>query len=233
VRGKIITLGGGGFSENIKNVSIEKYMLSKSGKNKPKICFLPTASGDSEKYIEKFYLAVSLLNCEPSHQSLFKPGRANIREFLLSQDVIYVGGGNTKCMLALWKDWKMDSILKEALCNGTILAGLSAGSKCWFEYFTTDSYHGNLEIMQGLGFLKGSHSAHYDSEPQRRPYFLECIEKELLPAGYALEEGVALYFEDGIMKEIVSERKEGKGFFVEKRGNVAVETELTPVQILV
>ncbi len=137
---QIIALGGGGFSMEPENSLLDKYILQQSMKKNPKICFLATASGDSENYISRFYHFFEKQDCQPSHLSLFNPSTRNIESFLLDKDIIYVGGGNTKNLLVLWKEWGLDTILKKAWEQGIILAGISAGSICWFEEGVTDSY---------------------------------------------------------------------------------------------
>ena len=209
-----------------ENLLLDQYILEQATSSKPKICFLPTASGDADSYIERFYQSFKLLSCEPSHLSLFKPSTRDLEGFLLEKDIIYVGGGNTKCMLALWREWGIDSILRKAWDCGVILAGLSAGSICWFEEGTTDSYGDSLEIITGLGLLKGSHSPHYDGEENRRPIYHSLIEKEQLKAGYAADDGAALHFMNGELSNVVSSREFAYAYTVEKKDGVIQETKL-------
>ena len=135
---QIIAIGGGGFGRVIKDLKIEKYIRSQSSKNNPKICFIPTATGDDSSYIENFYKAFDSLGCKTSHIDFFKR-TINLRPHILDQDIIYVGGGNTKSMLAVWKEWGLDIILKEAYENNIIMSGVSAGAICWFKKGITDS----------------------------------------------------------------------------------------------
>ena len=148
---QIIALGGGGFSMEPENPLLDLYILEQAQAQRPKICFVGTASGDSAGYIERFYTAYKTLLCEPSHLSLFKLPEGDLEEFVLDKDIIYVGGGNTRSMLALWREWGMDDILRKAYDRGIVLAGLSAGSICWFEQGVTDSVTGHLGPIQGLG----------------------------------------------------------------------------------
>ena len=136
---QILAMGGGGFAMEPKNLKLDRYLLSLSKKKNPKVCFIGTASGDAEGYIQKFYKSFSNLACEPGHLSLFKPPPGSLRDFVLNQDILYVGGGNTRNLLVLWKEWGLDKILKEARLKGIILSGVSAGSICWFEEGLTDS----------------------------------------------------------------------------------------------
>jgi dipeptidase E len=172
---QIIALGGGGFSMEPENTLLDTYILKHSGKENPKICFIPTASGDSEDYIQRFYSSFQNQNCRPSHLSLFRPPTRDLENFIMEKDIIYVGDGNTKNLLALWKEWGLDAILKKAWNQGILLAGISAGSICWFEEGVTDSYGEGLEPLSCLGFLKGSNCPHYDGEADRRPAYHNLI----------------------------------------------------------
>lgn len=151
---------------------LDLYILSQARRANPKVCFLPTASGDAENYIGRFYAAFSKLNCQPVHLSLFKTPPMNCEKILLDCDIIYVGGGNTKSMLALWREWKVDSLLERAGNEGVILTGISAGAICWFTEGLTDSAAQELSPLQCLGFLAGSCCPHFDGEIERRPSYL-------------------------------------------------------------
>ncbi|GGA80488.1 Type 1 glutamine amidotransferase-like domain-containing protein [Ornithinibacillus halotolerans] len=211
---QIIAMGGGGFSMEPENPLLDRYILSQSKNENPKICFIPTASGDSDNYITRFYVFFRKENCQPSHLSLFKPPTRDLESFLLEKDIIYVGGGNTRNLLALWKEWGVDTILRKAWEQGTILAGISAGSICWFEEGVTDSYGDRLEPIHCLGFLKGSNCPHYDGEVIRRPAFQQLIADGLIQSGYATDDGVALHFHDLELTEIVSSRPNAKAYHV-------------------
>ncbi|MFC7783749.1 Type 1 glutamine amidotransferase-like domain-containing protein [Rossellomorea sp. GCM10028870] len=224
---QIIAMGGGGFSMEPENLLLDQYILNQAGESNPKVCFLPTASGDAEGYIERFYNAFHSLPCEPSHLSLFKLPTKDLERFFLDKDIIYVGGGNTKSMLALWREWKIDSILKKAWESGTVLAGLSAGSICWFEEGITDSYGEDLETIKGLGFVKGSHSPHYDGDEKRRPLYHSFIDKGKLQAGYGVDDGAALHFKDESLYKVVSSRVQASAYWVEKREGDMYETVLS------
>jgi dipeptidase E len=216
---QIIAMGGGGFSMEPGNLLLDQYIVGQAEASNPKVCFLPTASGDAESYIGRFYKAFTSLSCEPSHLSLFKPCTRDLEGFLLEKDIIYVGGGNTKSMLALWREWGIDLILRKSLESGTILAGLSAGSICWFEEGTTDSFGIGLETIKGLGLIKGSHSPHYDGEENRRPLYHSFIQNGNLKAGYAADDGAALHFIDGELYRVVSSRERASAYRVEKIDN--------------
>ena len=182
------------------------------------MCFLSQASGEARDYIINFYKAFAELDCRPSHLSLFQPHTADIEDFLMGQHIIYVGGGNTKSMLALWREWELDSILLKAAQNGTVLTGLSAGAICWFESGITNSVPGKSAALLCLGYLKGSCSPHYDGEIERRPNFQRMIVSGELPAGIAFDDGAAGHYVDGELKQIVSSRKDAKGYSVEATG---------------
>ncbi|MCB9979779.1 MAG: peptidase E [Rhodospirillales bacterium] len=197
MRQHIIALGGGGFSIEPDNPLLDLYVLKQATADIPKICFLPTASGDADSYLLKYYQAFSRYSCHPSHLSLFRPHTANMQDFLLSQDIIYVGGGNTKSMLALWKEWNIDQILRKAYERGIVLAGISAGAICWFEHGATDSIPGKISVLECLGLLKGSLCPHYDSEPLRKETVPGLIAQGQMKPGYAVDDSAAVHFIDG------------------------------------
>jgi dipeptidase E len=222
---QIIALGGGGFSMEPENKLLDSYILKQSGKENPKICFIPTASGDSEDYIERFYRFFKNQTCRPSHLSLFRPPTRDLESFILEKDIIYVGGGNTKNLLALWKEWGLDTILRKAWNQGILLAGISAGSICWFEEGVTDSYGEGLEPLNCLGFLKGSNCPHYDGEAERRPAFHNLIGNKKIQAGIAADDGVAIHYIEQEICRIVSSRPTSKAYRVYNENKV-IETEL-------
>lgn len=211
---QIITMGGGGFSMEPDNPLLDRYILKEAKTANPKICFLPTASGDSEQYISRFYSFFNDQNCEPSHLSLFNPPSRDLESFVLEKDILYVGGGNTKNLLALWKEWGLDRILRKAWEEGVILAGLSAGAICWFEQGVTDSYGDGLEPINCLGFLKGSNCPHYDGEAERRPAYHKLMETNKLHSGIALDDGVAIHYKEQEIHKIVSSRPNAKAYSV-------------------
>ncbi|HEY3874540.1 MAG TPA: peptidase E, partial [Candidatus Kapabacteria bacterium] len=197
----------------------------KEENRKPRISFLPTASGDAENYVAAFHARYEGL-AETSHLNLFLRQVKDLREFLLSQDAIYVGGGNTANMLAIWRVHGVDKILREAYDMGTVLCGTSAGSLCWFECGVTDSFGLDLTpLNDGLGFIKGSNCPHYDSEARRQPQYHKFIE-EGLSGGYAADDGAALHFVNGNFVEAVSSKPNARAFEVRKKGNEIVEKKL-------
>ncbi|KZE67796.1 peptidase [Fictibacillus phosphorivorans] len=220
---QIIAMGGGGFSMEPENKRLDHYILQQCKAAQPRVCFVPTASGDSDGYIERFYKAFKAENCISSHLSLFSPP-LDLKDFVNQQDIFYVGGGNTKNLLTLWREWGLDALLRTAYEEGKILAGLSAGSLCWFEEGVTDSF-GPLTRLDCLGFLPGSHCPHYDGEAERRPAYHKLI-KDGLKSGYAADDGAALHFIDGKLHKVVSSRENAKAYLVERQGDEVAEKEL-------
>lgn len=223
---QIIAMGGGGFAMEPDNPLLDQYILRQARTNRPSVCFLAQAGGENLDYIVRFYQAFTALECRPTHLSLFTPHTADIAGFLAEQDVIYVGGGNSKSMLALWREWGMDDSLRAALAGGTVLAGVSAGALCWFEYGTTDSIPGALTPIRGLGYLAGACSPHYDGEAQRRPRTHALVQAGDIPACYGIEDSCAAHFIDGALHAVVSSRDGAQGYRVTRGEGAAVETAL-------
>ena len=222
----IVALGGGGFSDEPENPLLDDFILSLTNKLRPKICFVPTASGDSPGYVTCFGTSFPLERAEAVHLALFQRTVKDLRAFVLSQDIIYVGGGNTVNMLAIWRAHGLDKILREAWEAGIILCGTSAGALCWFEGGTTDSLGGGLApLYDGLGFLPGSFCPHYESELERQPTYRKCV-TDGLSGGYAADDGVGLHFEGTQLMEAVSSRPSAQAFRVERVNGVSVETPL-------
>ncbi len=225
---QIVAIGGAGLSTEPDNLLLEQYLIKLANKENPKICFVPTASGDSQSYIDRFDTAFAQFHCTPSHLLLFRLHTADLRSFILEQDIIYVGGGNTKNLLALWKEWGLDSIIREAWERGVILAGWSAGSICWFEEGVTDSIPGELTVLRCLGFLQGSNCPHYDGEAERKPSYHRLLSEGLISDGYAADDGVALHFLGTQLDRIVSSRPHAKAYQLEKVGETVKESPLEP-----
>lgn len=223
---QIVALGGGGFSTEPDNPLLDDYVLSVAGRPRPKVCFVGTASGDSEVYRLRFYESFARKNCLPTHLPLFDRKANDLRSFVRGQDVIYVGGGNTANLLAVWRVHGLDLILRDAAEQGVLLCGISAGSICWFEAGVTDSFGPELmPLRDGLGFVPGSNCPHYDAEPQRRPAYQRLVSIGL-PAGYAADDGCALHFVGGQLQRIVTSRPEARAYRVELNDNHVVETPL-------
>ena len=200
---QIIAIGGGGFGREIKDLKIEKYIVDQSKAKTPKICFIPTATGDDQAYIDTFYKAFNSLGCKTSHINFFKR-TINLKEHILDQYIIYVGGGNTKSMLAVWKEWGLDKILFEAYKNKIIMSGVSAGAICWFKKGITDSWKDNQATLDCLNFVDGVCCPHYDEEPERIPYVKEILVNKEISSCYAIEGYAALHLIDDKPKYNVS-----------------------------
>ena len=211
---QILAMGGGGFSMEPDNLALDEYALRQTGKTCPSVCFLPTASGDADNYIVKFYAALTQLDCRPSHLSLFNPPQTDLETYILDKDIIYVGGGHTRNMLTLWREWGLDQILRTAWNRGVLLAGLSAGAICWFEQGLSDSV-GGLGALKCLGLLPGSCCPHYDGERERRPTYLRLVLGGELGPGFGVDDGAALHFVDEHLKCVVTSRPEAKAYVVE------------------
>jgi dipeptidase E len=224
----IVAVGGAGFSQEPDNLALERYVIQLTGKANPRVCFVPTASGDSQDYIDRYYAASEKLPWQPSLLSLFRGDTPDIASVLLNQDIIYVGGGNTRNLLVLWRDWGVDKLMRQAWKQGTVLTGVSAGSICWFEQGTTDSIPGELTALSCLGFLPGSNCPHYDSEEKRQPTYNRMVASGEMVPGYATDDGVALHFIGTKLERIISSRPSARAFRVERDGDRAVETFIAP-----
>lgn len=222
-------MGGNDFGEPDRGL-VDEHVLAlaraRRRRSRPNVCFLATASGDSREYLATFYAAFARRS-EASHLGLFDRTVGDLEHFVLDQDVVLVGGGNTANMLAIWRVHGLDRILARAWAEGVVLCGTSAGANCWFEASTTDSFGGLAALRDGLGFLPGSFSPHYDGEPMRRPTFQGLIADGTLPAGYAADDGAALVFRGLELVEAVASRPGAHGHRVVRgQGGEPIETEL-------
>ncbi len=210
---------------------LDEYVLSLLKASRPRVCFLPTASGDADHYVVRFYRRFSP-SCEASHLSLFRrdQGTGGVEEdfatHLFAQDLIYVGGGNVVSMLGAWRAHGLDEILRKAWRKGVVLCGPSAGSLCWFDE-ALSAFHGAPRPVQGLGLLPYSNCVHYDAEPARRAEYHRFV-GDGMRAGYAVEDGVALHFRSTRLAAAVSSRPDGCAYRVKPAGDSVVET---PVKV--
>ena len=195
-KGQIIAIGGGGFGRNPNHRKIEKYILELTGKENPNVVFFPTASAENQAYIIQFYKCFTKMSCEPSHVTFFQR-TPRLDSIINKADVIYVGGGNTKSMLAVWQEWKLDKLLLKAYNNGKILCGVSAGAICWFEQGITDSWASNLNVMDCLGFLPEMACPHYQEEKDRKPDVHKMLKQGKCGLGWAIDGGAAIHFNNG------------------------------------
>jgi len=224
-----ILIAGGGF-----NTAFIRYMATLTGKKRPKLLYLPTASADSQSGTITWFRNCAPLDVEASSQESFIASSRMTRtweEVLLSVDGIVASGGNTLNQQVIWRAHGIDQILKQAWDRGIVLGGASAGSLCWFEEGTTDSRPKALSIVKCLGFLKGSHSPHYDAEKDRRPLYQKLIASGELKPGYACDNDAGIYFEDNQVKRVVSTRTEAKVYYVDAVNGKAVEKVLEPERI--
>lgn len=216
----IIAIGGGGFGANPGQGIIEKYILKQTKKKNPKICFIPTATGDNEAYKVNYYSTFTNLDCYPSHLDFFKR-TPDLNDLILNQDAIFVGGGNTKSMLAVWREWGLDKILKKAYLNGTVMSGVSAGAICWFQNGITDSWASNLKMMPCLNFIKGTCCPHYDEEPERKPAVKNFLLRNKVKNVYAVDGGAALHIKDEkIFKSIIFKKNKSSYLVDVKKKNI-------------
>ena len=215
---QVIAIGGGGFGRTQESNLIEQYILDQTSKTKPKICFIPTATGDLDSYIVNFYSVFTKLKCEPSHISFFKR-TIDLQAHIQKQDAIFVGGGNTKSMLAVWRDWGLDLILKDAYDRGVVMSGVSAGAICWFEGGLTDSWASDLKMMECMNFIPGNCAPHYDEEPERRPATKQFLENKSIDFMYGIEGGAALHFVDEIPNSTIQFKKNKYAYKVTLDGN--------------
>jgi len=225
---RILAIGGGGFLMEDTPSPIDRFIVQLTGRERPKVCFISTPSGDSVEHIEKFYAAFEPLGCEPAHLAFFrKPFRtsialANFAEALFTQDAIFVGGGNTKSALGVWREWGLDHVLAEAWRRGILLAGMSAGAMCWFEQGLTDSYWGaDLKPLQCLGLLPGGCCVHYSSEPKRRLRLHEEVTAGGSGLRVAIDDGAAILYAHRNVHEVVSWMPDATAYLVAaENGNV-------------
>jgi dipeptidase E len=228
----IVAMGGGGFSMEPRNPRLDDFVLSLARrKRRRRVCFVGTASGDSDSYIRRFHDAFPPSRAAATHLTLFDRKVSDLKSFVMDQDVIYVGGGNTANMLAVWRLHGLDKVLRAAWNAGVVMAGISAGAICWFENGVTDSFGMPFRgLNHGLGFVRGACCPHYDGEKERRPVLMRLI-KRGLPPTLALDDGAAAHFVGARLKEIVSSRPKARAMRVELKRGVVVETTI-PVRYL-
>jgi len=233
----IVALGGGGFAGRADPrrdpsaldaliLDLARARAERAGRDRPRLAFIGTASGDDPRLIGKFHAAFDD-HADVRHLGLFDRDVVDIEAFLTGQDGIYVGGGNTASLLAIWRAHGVDRALRAAHADGVVLAGRSAGSICWFESGTTDSWGPPLgAVTGGLGLIPGSHSPHYDGEAERRPTYHRLIAAGDLPGGHAVDDGVAVIFDGPELVEVVAEREGVAAYRVELVDGTVRETTL-------
>ena len=206
--GRILVLGGHEFKRRDGNDAIVQSIVDLAESARPRICLLPTASGDPEDQIVSFRRLFAERDCRPSSISLFRLGidRIDVRDHLLSQDVIYAGGGSMVNLIAIWRAHGLDRILRECWEEGILICGQSAGAMCWFEHGITSS-SGEPAPAEGLGLLPGSACVHYLSEPARRARFMGAIGAGEIPAGLGMEDQTGALFEGRRLTETIVARE--------------------------
>jgi peptidase E len=219
-RRHVVAIGGGMMLPRAGTPYHVEHAIALSGKPAPRLCVLNQAVGDDPAYYLRFYDRLADSSAEVRHLALFPmPNVADPEDFLLSQDIIFVGGGSVANMIAVWRVHGIDQILRKAWHAGIVLAGGSAGGICWFEGGTTDSFGAELRpFHDGLGMLAGSFCPHYNSEPQRRPLYKQLVSDGTLPGGLACEDGVGVHYVDDALKEIVGDRPDSSAYQVEPDG---------------
>ncbi len=209
---KVIFVTGGSF-----NKVFVRYLASLTGKEIPKICYVPTASADNPAAMVNWYQTCEDLPIKPYVLRTFinsSPVQQTFDDFLMGMDAIVVGGGNTLNMIAIWKAQGIDTVLKKAYEKGIILAGGSAGSLCWFDGGYSDSRPKKLSIVSGLGLLPYSHCPHFHSEPERKPLYYQAVISGKLGSGYACDDMAAILFINGKMKKSVALDAESHCYFI-------------------
>lgn len=202
-----------------------RYLTGLTGKPRPRVAFVPTATGDADSTVLNFYAVYAPL-AEITLVRFFQRTARDLRAVALEQDLIYVGGGNTKSMLAVWREYGFDNVLADAYEKGIVLCGTSAGSICWFEEGVTDSFADVLTPLKCLGFLTGSNCPHYDSELARRPSYHQLVRDKLIGPGIAADDGVALHFTDGRLERVLSATASAEAYRIELDGSNVKETVL-------
>lgn len=230
---RIVAMGGGTFWQPY-DPTRERFILSLARRSRPRVAFLGTASGDSDKYTANFFRAMSELDCTPTDLPLFERRDRDLRRAVNDLDVIYVGGGNTLSLLAVWRAHGLDEILRDAWQAGVLLCGVSAGMNCWFEQSVTDSYGaGELDALDdGLGFLAGSCCPHYSDDDQRRAVYNQLIQAGKLRDGIAADDGAALVYTGETLEEVVCWAQSATAYNVTRTDTGVTETALPARSLL-
>ena len=222
-------MGGAQLRPQDYDPRLNAFVLSLARRERPRVCFVGTASGDSPTYVASFFRVFTAHHdCEVADLALFERTVADLRSFVLAQDVIWVGGGNTASLLAVWRMHGLDAVLREAWEAGVVLCGVSAGMNCWFEASTTDSFDLTelAPLHDGLGLLPGSACPHYDGEEQRRPLYRRLVADGTLPPGYAADDAAALVFDGTALREVVTTAEGSTAYRVDAEGERALPARL-------
>jgi dipeptidase E len=229
---QIVAFGGGGFSMERDNTLLDDYVTGLVDSERPRVCFLPTASGDADHYIVRFYRAFDPARFESSHVSLFRRdgGAADIHQHVLQSDIVYVGGGSVVSMLGAWRAHGLDQTLRLAWENGTVMCGASAGSLCWFRS-ALSAFHGPPELVEGLGLLPYSNCVHFDCERDREGAFRRALANGMC-AGYAAEDGAALHFTGERLAAVVTSRPQARAYRMRRTDSGRIERRALPSRFL-
>ncbi len=224
----LFMLGGGGYygpKGGVNRMLME--VLKTTNKRFPKICLIPTASGDKPDGIQTFVDIFNKMGAHPNYLSLYAVPTSDLESWLLDFDAIFISGGNTKNLIGLWREWGLEKIIIKALREGVVVSGSSAGANCWFEESSSDFIPGQFNPLQGFGLLKGSFCPHYSDERGRRGSYLDMVKSDQLKAGYGVSDRAALHFVDEALHEVLREWEEANAFYVSKADDGSVvETKL-------
>ena len=223
---QIFGIGGDFFPPQWKRPLLREHLLTLSDKSRPKVCYVGSATGDNAQNIATFYQEFGRHNTETSHLSLYSPPQKDIRSYVMKHDIIYVGGGSTKNLMALWNEWGFGEIMREAWEAGIILSGTSAGSICWFDDCITDSIPGGLTALRCTGLLKGSNSTHYSGHPERPSTYRRLIASGEVSGGIATDDNCAIHYIGDELHEIVTQDPACRAYRVERDGDGYKETPL-------
>ncbi|MFP3243005.1 MAG: peptidase E [Paraburkholderia sp.] len=235
---RILAVGGGGFMMEDAPSPIDRHITGLTGKARPRICYVATPSGDLPAHLDKFHAAYGDLGCETSHLAFFRQPDArsirvsDFRPRLLEQDAIFVGGGNTKSALAVWREWGLDAVMREAWESGVLLAGMSAGAMCWFEAGLTDSFWGSAyRPLDCLGLLPGGCAVHYNSDPKRRETLHAAQQAPSIPSSIAIDDFAAVMYVGTSINSVFSWRTGSTAYQTYREGGTVIETALSAKQI--
>lgn len=235
---RILAIGGGGFMMEDAPSPIDAYLLALCERERPRVCFVPTPSGDLPEHIEKFYAAFPARRCEPTHLAFFRApsprsvALSGFENHMLSQDIVFVGGGNTKSALAVWREWGLDRVLKKALEAGILLSGMSAGAMCWFQQGLTDSFSGSeYRPLDCLGLLAGGCGVHYSGDPKRRPSLHAAVAARAIAPSIAIDDYAAVLYSDGELSRVISWRDDASAYQVSLHDGHVKETRYQPEKI--